>query len=756
MKAINKKPDYKITPEAVLVFIGYTLLLAYFSFNDFYHTQFFVTGFPTIAYNSCRLLFMAYSFWLYYVVGHFILHMFKQKIHHKEYTIETLILKFFSGAGIIHIVLFFIGLIGLYNRIFICLVTVVLFAFSLPELSRCQRAILLAKSRAFWPGLLVALISFGIFLMVKGIYPAGGHDYYMHYFYYYRRVIETGSILPNEVWYQFYYSKGAALFFLSMLLTDPLGPQLATTTFIIGAACVIYSTIKQSTVSKWLPWLSIALYFSFFIYTPGPIENMRQGGWGDLEKPHEPAAVLVLAILWQIIALINSKGSSTVGISLALSTAALMLISPMLGIYVGGFLTIITICLFFKKRKPLNIWICVSLLSAGIFLLLQLAINYYFTGLIDDHALLSFWPMINFEKIINWGVLFEIVIAHMAITGLVANKMPMSPDLIWHIFNYLRLDIWGPLLLCSIFLACAKFLLDKVYFKQKINDANYVQVSVFGGFLFTIIVFSMFVGRDEYISYYRFTTFLYAPVLCFSVLLLPKNFKLINPLILLITSLFAWTLNFHNGSFDQIVKNAFYFATGKFSIADAYRNQQGWPGRMPWGGIHPSAEKIWEQLPRHTRVWSMHVHTYCMLPDCRIESYQSYRLSPSMDVVYFGEPLEAKKILQHEGLNFFFFSKILQIPDPLPRSNLFSPQNINRHLGIVWTDGDNTLLTWKEQSAMPIDENWLSEYKKSIEASPQVTSFRFNEVFFVTDKIEKNGTIRQQNIPWFQAGWKSK
>src|SRR5581483_4281714 len=107
---------------------------------------------------------------------------------------------------------------------------------SIPHLMECIRGWrdAIAQSRLEFTGksLSVVLlraaiaIAVAIFLLVKGLYPGGGHDYYNHYFQFYKRVIDTGSILPNDVWYHFYYSKGAGLYFLGMLLTDPLAPQL--------------------------------------------------------------------------------------------------------------------------------------------------------------------------------------------------------------------------------------------------------------------------------------------------------------------------------------------------------------------------------------------------------------------------------------------------------------------------------------------------------------------------------------------------
>src|SRR5262249_40672654 len=140
-----------------------------------------------------------------------------------------------------------------------------------------------------WKVLLVVMLAcvVALFIAVKGLYPAGGHDYYTHYFYYYMSVLRHESLLPNEVWYHFYYSKGAGLYFLAMLLSDPLAPQLVTTAFIAAGALTVGVMLERAAPGTLFPWLGASLYIAFLIYTPGPPESLRHGGWGDLEKLHE-------------------------------------------------------------------------------------------------------------------------------------------------------------------------------------------------------------------------------------------------------------------------------------------------------------------------------------------------------------------------------------------------------------------------------------------------------------------------------------
>ena len=204
-------------------------------------------------------------------------------------------LGFFAGAGLWHIVLLALGYLNLYT-------VPVAIAITLPAVA-CHiwmdatpypnvGGIFLRGEACTWLNcLLVAGFAFAgvLLLMIKGLYPGGGHDYYTHYFYYYQEVIQQGGIWPNKVWYHYYYSKGSGLFFLGILLTDPLAPQLVTFCFMAVAAAALYLTVSDiAPLSNWPAPVSSYSY-GIYIFTPG---------WGEFEKNHEFNTVLVIGIIW--------------------------------------------------------------------------------------------------------------------------------------------------------------------------------------------------------------------------------------------------------------------------------------------------------------------------------------------------------------------------------------------------------------------------------------------------------------------------
>jgi len=751
----------KISPLIWIGFLGYALLLVYFNFIDIYHYYFFTKGSLVVAYNIVRLLFIFYLMLLFYATGDFFLRAMMRNNYRNIMTLDNALLAFFSGLGLWHIVLLFIGFAGLYTRALMAAMTLLLFAASLPRLNQCLHFIRTNRSPVYWQGWLVFLIPLFFFLITKGLYPAGGHDYYNHYFPYYLRVIESNTIMPNDVWYHFYYSKGDGLFFLSMLLTDPLAPQLATTALMIAGAAMIFTSLKPSA-NEWplLPWISAALYIAFLIYTPGP---QRQGGWADLEKAHEPASVLMFAMIWITMGLTNTlaKGQEERkwGLTLILTMSALVLINPFLAPYACIYLGIAAVIFYLRNKKLVALWLFAGMIAAGLWFLFLSTVNFYLTGVPDEQKLLIYLPFINFQKVNDWGVVMEILKFHWDRNGMLANQLHLISGHFLHVyFTYIRLDVWGPLLL----LACVVWGLS--YRSQTWHAAmrkaiDKTAIYACGGFLMLVLLLSLSIGRDQHFSYYRYTIFSYAPMLCFCLLILSAGLRQTKfaTLFLVLGFIIAWLplkpfMNYEIEKIQPVLSNGIRFITGQYSIADGYRNQSGWPGRMPWGAIYPGAEKACTLLPPHTRIWSMHENSYCMLPNCRMETYPSYRLSKHSPLIFYGQPQAAKDWLSKEGLNYFFFSHSLNLTDPLPLAPLFSPAHIADYLGIVWTNGNDTLLTWKEQARSPINAMWLEQYKQSIHNSNIIQSFPYKEIHIELETLAKKPRLEKSDIPWYHAG----
>ena len=92
--------------------------------------------------------------------------------------------------------------------------------------------------------------------------------------------------------------------------------------------------------------------------------------------------------------------------------------------------------------------------------------------------------------------------------------------------------------------------------------------------------------------------------------------------------------------------------------------------------------------------------------------------------------------------------------DPLPLAPLFSPTHIADYLGIAWTNGKDTLLTWKEQARYPIDASWLERYQQSINDSRIIQSFPYDQIHTTLETLAIKSRLEKSDIPWYHSGWK--
>ena len=427
------KPYRFLSPYTWGLFFCYLILLFYFSKIDVYHQYFFSNGPIVLSYHLVRIFYMLSLAWLCYATGYFVLRLIIKDEQHAEITLDNTIVIFFIGLSVWQIVLLPMGFAGLYQRNLMVLITAVVFISSLPRLNQCIHSLVSNQKAINKGGLLILFLPILLFLMAKGLYPSGGHDYYTHYFSYYRDIVESGSILQGRNWYHFYYDKGLGLYFLSMLLTDPLAPQLVTTMMTFASAGIVFSLVRQSTNWRLLPWIAVAFYFSFLIYTPGPGYSMRETGWNELEKTHESATVVLFFIIWATIRLAQNKEFRFWGAALIFGSMALAIMSAATSMFAVAYLVASFIGFIIYKKLSAAKYVAISLVSLGILISLLLLSNYFLTGLPDEQQALLFWKVINFDKVNEWGGLFQIINLHNGRISQAASKLPINNDFLFMI-----------------------------------------------------------------------------------------------------------------------------------------------------------------------------------------------------------------------------------------------------------------------------------------------------------------------------------
>jgi hypothetical protein len=766
---------------AITFVIGYVLLLSYFGLVDFYHHDFFVRGLPVVGYQIARLMFVPYFAWTIYFVGALVCRSAtSDKTMIELPAWERYPLRFIIGAGVWHIVMFAIGLAGFDLKPVALALTLAVMLCSIPHLTGRVRELSDAigqgryeftaknlRSALLWMAIIVVS---AIFLFVRGLYPGGGHDYYNHYFQFYKRVIETGSIVPNDVWYHFYYCKGAGLYFLGMLLTDPLAPQLVTTAFIGCGAVIVYALLRSACRASLLPLVGILLYVGAYIYTSTYVNIFGEIQWGILEKIHELTAVLLLAVIWIASRVFRRDVAPPAPWSLALHAAivTVAMLTLSLTLLVGLFMTGYVFWFAISKQWRLAVRPLGAAVTAGLCLLAMGAINYHYTGLPSDQAMLQFWPYADVAKIMQWGTMLEVLTQMYGLSeGLLPNALPVSWNTLWIFGLFLRLQLWWPIIVVALPLVLFQLRsrTSRADLIERVDARAWAALAWFTGAVILAAVLGG--GRLQPISFYRLSTFSLAPTLCLALLFCDLGLngrddarrqvqRLYIPLFatfasgfLVIAILNRPTTRIIQQNVTPALDNALRLASGRFSLKEAYQHQEGWWG-MPWGAIYPGVVDPWRIAGPRTRIWTFHNWSYCMLPDCNMQQFISERFSRAWQTVLFGQLEQGIDALRSEGLNYFFFSTELPMEnDPLAISAIFSPDEIGKHLAVRWTDGTSYLLTWPSERTQPIDEKFLVAYRRAVEGGSGVEVSEAMHLKNISDYLAAHKSdLRPFCLPW--------
>jgi hypothetical protein len=209
--------------------LPYLALLAWFREVDVYHRHFFEPGLIVVAHNFFRVLYIFYLYWIVATPGLLLLRAIARQEFAELGVLERLAAGFFTGAGVWHAAMLAFGFLDLYTvPIAIALTLPVVILSYVPArtaaddiCSKVTRANGLGRGALEWLLLAFTGIAFVTLILVKGLYPGGGHDYFTQ---------------PGEQWrfVRFIASKPASRRLLSNcrgLVTTPRDPATIAVSF---------------------------------------------------------------------------------------------------------------------------------------------------------------------------------------------------------------------------------------------------------------------------------------------------------------------------------------------------------------------------------------------------------------------------------------------------------------------------------------------------------------------------------------------
>ena len=713
-------------------------------------------------YNICRLLMIGFVAWIVYATGTFTLTaLVPAKTMQEFWPGERAVLGFATGFGVWQVLMLVLGVLGFFYQstmVIVCLAVLAASARHFLQVIRGERnSVGLAVARrgrgdASTIGNFLIAIAV-IWLLARGLYPGGGGDYYTHYFYYYLDVLRNHGLSPNDVWYHYYYSKGDGLTYLAMLLTDPEAPVLVSFCTVLFSALALGTLCNRMAPRSLWPALGIVLYIATFVVTT----TGYSVGSGEFQKTHQELATLILMFACMVsLSMIRPDAWALPCLIGAISVAiGATILTQSAGVLIGFVSGLMFVWMLGagKVRQSFGfaalVVVCVGAVG-GIGLL-----NYYATGLFTDQALDLMWHFANVDRLDRWGVLPDLLL----IAWERDNYEALAPTYgisssLQQLQTFLHFDLLRGLTFSGFFALLLAFVANRSASSRSEPGAarpTFVVLTIMlGGF----IAISIVAGHVQSVTYMRFSLFFVPLVIlfvvcCWALLLAelgddwrPRLLQIAVPAVLLVLVLYSQR-QFYRFLTEES-KDGFQFVIGKYSLAEAYSRQQ---GGLAFGGINPAVFAAWRHVPLGARIWSTNVDGYCMVPGCRIESCNSFKLPYRIIEILNGTPAEAREILQQNGLNYFIFSRNSVIIDVLPYSHLFDPANIADNLAVKWTDGRTYLLTWKGPDTTPLDPTFMHSYtERRNNASTEHLWFKYREA--VPAITAEMAALRSTPRPW--------
>jgi hypothetical protein len=750
----------RILAVAALI-CGFIGIVLWFAGVDFYHRHFFDTGPIVAADNAARIVFVGVFAWLIYAPGAAIAALIMSPDERAALTpAERAVLGFGIGVGIWHVAMLILGILNLYYRsvmVGLCLAVLVASArhFASVAVAGCGVIAVrfgeLRRGRASprTVGVILMAVVAAWLLLRRGLYPGGGGDYYTHYFYYYLEVLKNHGLAPNDVWYQYYYSKGSGLAFLGMLLTDPEAPALTTFPCVVFAAIAMATLATRMTPGSLWPAAGVLVYFLFYLV------SLSAGlAEGEFQKDHEETTALVIIFTWALC--MEHFGPSRLFLILAAASgiAAAILSQPvaiLLGLFAG-----LLFAWSLLRRRWSEMWgygVVAAAIAGAV--LAMFGWSYLLTGLPHDQGYELTLYFADFARLDHWGVIPAVIAEVWIRDNYQALVMPLDWSVFTHMWKFMRLvtllwqfmrlgELWpfmvAPVIAVVVLRVSDKFAGGRLTLIPDASAASFAAATAvrLAALLSFFAVIALAIGRVQSISFLRLSTF-FIPLLvlfgtaCTALVLnrragvrRDRSVWIALPVVLLFIVVFEWQLSAHwTRRLPAETANALRFLSGQLSLAAAYSHAT---SPYAFGGINPGALAAARQVPYGTPIWSTNVDSYCMVPGCLIESVISFKMSGRLDEILGGDPDSAKQRLQEAGLNYFLFMKDYRMIDLLPFSKLFAPETIGRYLGIKWSDDTTFLLTWIGPDTHPIGADFLDAYTRRRAEPDPSRWFRFDEL----------------------------
>jgi hypothetical protein len=701
-------------------------------------------GFLTVSYWGARLVLSVYLMMICFGAGSFLLKSFYRGFRlEKLGAANYVILGFFLGASAYGIILTAAGFAGILNLPVALLLTVPALWSAFPPicttLSMLYRQIEFGTKLQILPStnLICLLGVIGVLFFSKGLYPGSiSNDVWEHYLPYYREVKNSGSIWPNEIWSHFFLSKGAGLFFLVGLLSDSFAAQLVSSGFIAMSGLIVFRLLKHSLHDS--RWAILGATIFFAIYD------------GDFFKHHSVITGYIAFLIWSAVQM-SQQDATRVKIIwsvVAISSFYLTFYIPPIAFLLTIFWGILGAVSFMTQviRCPPRYFITIGLFTA-LGACTALIVNYEITGLAEMIPIRLFWQFADREKFDSVfgasGILFFMYEQAGIHTSILDNLEKIS-RWIGTILRLGRLKFIIILTIGYLAIPVATYLLSTNNNIRSLQLRRHAHLFiVLASFILPTITISLFVQVSSTYRLFAFTTIVTSIILviCIKLILeairklpLPNWYEIIFLTGLSVLALTQALQTAGPGRFPAVVK----YAYGSMSFADVLKETDDNFNRSVNLGTF---EKIRRKIGPEAQIMTFGYDPApgYSFPGRGVMSEPSYTLGPNYLNLVFGEPEQAKTLLQSANINFFFIPLRSRFFTGLAFSKLFKAENLNNYFELVSQDGDTYLLTWRASgnvSFLPEELIQIMDLKQTgILFYPSSSDFYMRVKEFVEQKL---------------------
>jgi|GEM_PF-5090035 len=714
-----------------LVFTAlFLFIVSWFHLTDVWNNHFFTRGPVYALYNGFKVIYLFYFVWFVYFAGRLIVRFIERRgnsfaLGH----LDTLLLSFYIGWAVLRLVMFILGYLNLYYFPVAVLITVPILVLSFPHLKEVFLSAMRKIRNSDKTGaktyinliLGIAAVLVSVIVLVEhGLFPNWDNDVLGHYKQYYDEVIRNHGIWPNNVWYHYYYTKGAGLVFLTILLTDVHGAQLVSFSFFVISALTLFSLVEKISSDITWPLMAAIFYMLIFIGNPPNFDNaMFVGNPTPFAKQHMISAALTASLVWMV-ALYPTRPAATRkswAYLIALLAASFIFFLSVsfyfISVFFGVFFVISLVMRNYKQAR-IFFFLTGSVLAA---MLLNLAINYVTTGLAEATPFRVFWNLSNQEKFSQWFSPYASLYLLEGSSRSMGTYSTVSVDYgqwfirIFRLHNARYFFLQSPNLIILLPLLIGLALIKGIRSKYNVIVVGSPVLVMIGVAAANGVVNNQPISLERY---YIFTVFLVviASVTVWRLfldLVINPSFRYVAACLLIALVLVSAITDIYNQSNKELFKSQFRFALGQTSFKDAYKAVDCY-----WD----DAAKIKEIAGMDTKVWTF--LAWCgtgALPGQDFEYDVSYSYK-DWHIMAFADPEQAKEAFKREGFNYFLLDIRAQ-NGAIPYSPLFAPDNIKKYFEIVAVRGDVFLLTWRGKSAHPVPwpgdflQHWTSLVEKS-------------------------------------------